>query len=177
MLPTQLINQLLLVNLKPIKIMTEDLRVPNTTKWLKQGNRASFSQHDHYLRGAVNMTQPSERWVWRPHLWREHLWCTGSWSSACHSGSVPPITCLSRSLAGQSGEVGQIFQSFRGHNDGLWEHTVSFVAPAYSNYINLHAREKWMVITALTGAQGHVFIREIPPRLWSKVIYSSWEAK
>jgi len=58
---------------------------------LKQGNRTSFSQHDHYLWTAVNMTQPSERWVWRPHLWRERLWCTGSWSSACHPGSVPPI--------------------------------------------------------------------------------------
>lgn len=55
MLPTQLINQLLLFNLKPIKIMTDELND------LKQGNRTSFSQHDHYLRTAVNMTQPSER--------------------------------------------------------------------------------------------------------------------
>lgn len=58
MLPAQLINQLLLVNLKPIKIMTECQTPLND---LKQGNRASFSRNDHYLRSAVNMTQPSER--------------------------------------------------------------------------------------------------------------------
>lgn len=48
---------------------------------------------------------------------------------------------------------------------------MSFVAPAYSNYINLRAREKWMVMTIVTGAQGHVFIRDPPPHVYGARSY------
>lgn len=123
------------------------------------------------------MTKPFVWWVWILCLWHGLQWCRESWSSVCPLDSALPTTCLSRSLVEQSEEVGQIFQRLWGHSNGLCEHTVSFVACAYSNYINLHAGEKWIVITAATGIQGHILIREIPLHLWSKVIYSSQKAK